>query len=49
MECDNKRELKQSFDMEYNLACSKCNGEMRRVPSVPASFKVGKYGKGGGK
>jgi putative FmdB family regulatory protein len=29
--------------------CWVCDIEMRRIPSLPASVRVGKYGKGGGK
>ena len=47
-ECNSKF-VANGLYKDYASPCPNCNSmDYRLVPSVPASIRVGKYGKGGG-
>ena len=48
-QCNHKFEANGLYK-DYASPCPNCNSmDCRLLPSVPASIRVGKYGKGGGK
>ena len=44
--CSHRREMHSLIAERHFKQCPDCFTVMRLLPSVPASFEVGKYGKG---